>query len=187
MLGNDQHGEFLDEFRVAAGGLQVLLAAIVELECPRFSPARLANRWSRFAPWRQVPPTKEHAWRFLVDAINAGLQSVSMVLWYIRGGQPTDGWDPGLRAGPPFMLHPATPDSLYGISILELVDHLLVRSRPYRICANEPCGKLFSMQEGHSPSGRHRTDKVKYHTSACKDAQEQREWRRRQVAKRRRP
>lgn len=78
----------------------------------------------------------------------------------------------GFRAGPPFMLHPAIPESLYGVCILELVDHLLAQDRPYRICANETCGELFSVQEGHPTSGRHRTEKVKYHTRNCKDAQE---------------
>jgi len=186
MLGTDPHGEFLDEFRVAAGGLQVLFATILELEKPAFRLQRLTSRWSKFAPWNRVPDTREEAWRFVVEAINTGLQSLTMALWYVRGGQPTDGWGgPAFRAGPPFMLHPAIPESLYGLCILELVDHLLAQDRPYRVCANETCGKLFSIQEGQSTSGRHRTEKLRYHTRQCKDAQEQREWRRRQTARRR--
>jgi hypothetical protein len=187
MLGTDPHGEFLDEFRVAAGGLDVLFATALELEKAAFRPQRLTSRWSKFAPWKRVPESREEAWRFVVEAIDTGLQSVTMALWYVRGAEPTDGWEPGFRAGPPFVLHPAIPESLYGLCILELVDHLLAQDRPYRICANETCGELFSVQEGHSTSGKHRTEKVKYHTRKCKDAQEQREWRRREAAKRRRP
>lgn len=100
-------------------------------------------------------------------------------------GELTDGWDREFHAGPPFMLHPAHPESLYGACIIELVDHVLAADRPYRICANETCGRLFSMQEGRSTSGGHRTERVKYHSTACKATQESREYRRRQADRRR--
>lgn len=68
--------------------------------------------------------------------------------------------------------------------MLELADHVLADD-PYRICANETCGRLFSVQEGRSRYGGHRTDNLKYHTPACKDAQAAREYRRRKAAERR--
>lgn len=186
MWGYDREGEFVDEFRVAAGGIQVLLASILELESARFIPARLARGWSPFSPW-PAPETRDETWGYLVDAINEGLRSSPFTLWYIRDGQPTDGWEVGFHAGPPFVLHPAVPETLYGVCILELVDHVLAADRPYRICANEMCPgpRLFSVQEGRSRYGGHRTDKLKYHTPACKAAQESREYRRRQADKKR--
>ena len=121
-----------------------------------------------------------------MDAINEGLRSSPFTLSYIRDGQPADVWEPGFHAGPPFVLHPASPETLYGVCILELVDHVLDADSPYRICANETCRRLFSVQEGRSKFGGHRTDTLRYHTPACKAAQESREYRRRQAAKRRR-
>jgi hypothetical protein len=84
------------------------------------------------------------------------------------------------------VLHPAVPETLYGLCIIELVDHVLDSGRPYRICANETYRHLFPVQEGRSKFGGHRTDTLRYHTPACKAAQESREYRRRQAAKRRR-
>jgi hypothetical protein len=190
MWGEDHRGEFLDEFRVAAGGLVSLFETVLELEGElegrrRFSADRLAKTWSPYAPWPATDPatSRRAAWWFIVDAINKGLRSLPWTLWEVRGGKPTDRRERGFTPGPPFMLHPSVPESLYGVAILELVDHLLAADRPYRLCANETCGRLFSMQEGRSTSGSHRTDRVRYHSLACKAAQESREYRRRQAAK----
>jgi hypothetical protein len=108
-----------------------------------------------------------------------------MALWWMRDGEPTDGWSRSFEPGPPFLVHPATPSSLYGVCILELADHLTAEN-PYRVCANETCGRLFSVQEGGSRYGGHRTDNLRFHTPACKAAQATREYRRREAAKRRR-
>ena len=82
-----------------------------------------------------------------------------------------------------YIVHPAPPDSLYGVRILEVIEHI-TSDRPYRICTNETCGRLFSVQEGRSRYGGHRTENVKFHTPACKAAQAAREYRRRQAEKR---
>lgn len=182
MTARKQHataeGEFVEEFRVAAGGLVSMLATVRELERPRFSAARLSRDWSSIAPWAP-PESKDRAWWLLFERINQGLLDAPLALWWIRNGEPTNGWQRDFKPGPPFLLHPATPSSLYGVCILELAEHLTANN-PYRICANETCGRLFSVQEGRSRYGGHRTDNLKYHTPACKDAQAAREYRRRQ-------
>lgn len=189
MWGSDRSGEFLDEFRVAAGGLTSLLETVLELEGEldgrrRLSVARLKNRWSPYAPW-MPPRSKAEAWWLLVEASNNGLRSAPLTLFPVRDGEVTDWLTRGVRPGPPLVLHQASPENLYGVCILELVDHMLATDRPYRICASETCGRLFSIQEGRSRFGGHRTDTLRYHTPACKAAQESREYRRRQATKKR--
>ena len=153
MWGSDRSGEFLDEFRVAAGGLVSLLETVLELEGKRFSVTRLAKRWSPYAPWTP-PRNKGEAWWLLVQSINAGLHSTPLTLSWVREGKRRHRSQELIPAlghwGPPFILHQASSDCLYGVCILELVDHLLATDRPYRICANEACGQLFSVQEGRS-------------------------------------
>src|SRR5262245_46847334 len=85
---HDRNGEFVDEFRVAAGGLQSLLEIVLDVETgKRFSARRIAERWSPYAPWAP-PETRSDAWRLLRDAINAGLRSSPLWLWYVRDGKP---------------------------------------------------------------------------------------------------
>jgi hypothetical protein len=179
-VGSDPNGEFVDEFRIAAAGLLGLLAIQRELEAPRFSPGRLARLWPRSCPW-PTPKTKEQAWRNLVDLVNAAVASASLSLAWVRDEEIATGQERGFHPGPPVAPVLAAPATLYGVCGLELADHILADD-PWRICANETCGRLFSVQEGR---GRwyHRTDNLKFHSPACKDAQAAREYRRRQSAK----
>jgi hypothetical protein len=183
LLGTDQSGEFVDEFRIGASAVVALLAIQQELEARSFSPRRLARRWPPCAPW-DAPPTKEAAWLVLVRAINAGLSSASLQLAWVRGDRIASDNERGFRAGPPIAFVPSAPDTLYGVCVLELADHIL-SGLHYRICANETCRRLFSVQQGRSRHGGHRTDTLKFHTRACGNAQAAREYRRRQKAGRR--
>lgn len=182
MWGSDPNGEFIDEFRIAAAGLVGQLATLHELEGATFSGSRLSRSWPRFCPW-WAPTTKAAGWMLVVGGINGALASASLGLGWVRDSELVTGSERGFRPGPPFAPVVCTPDSLYGLIALELADHVLA-GRHYRICANETCGRLFSVQEGRAQyRDRHRTDNLKYHTPACKDAQAAREYRRRKATK----
>jgi hypothetical protein len=180
--GSDPNGEFVDEFRVGAGGLLGLLAIQRELEAKSFSARRLARSWPRYCPWR-TPEDKAWAWGDLIDLTNTALASASLSLAWVRAGGIVAANQRGFRPGPPVAPVVSTPESLYGACALELADHILAGYH-YRICANETCGRLFSVQEGRSRYGGHRTDNLKFHSPACKDAQAAREYRRRKAAER---
>jgi hypothetical protein len=182
MWDTDPNGEFLDEFRLAADGLRSLFAIVLELERPRFSATRLARDWPAYCPW-PAPDSRSRAWWLLFKRINQGLQASPVAFWWVRDGKPTDGFVRNFEPGPPFLVHPATPSSLYGLCILELTDHLMA-DNPYRVCANETCGLLFSVQEGRSRHGGHRPDS-RFHSKDCNNAQAAREYRRRQKEARR--
>lgn len=180
-LGSDPNGEFLDEFRIAAGGLLGLLAIQRELEAPRFSGTRLARNWPRYCPW-PLHDTKDWAWRVLFHFVNAALASSSLSLAWVRNGETATGDERDFRPGLPVAAVVSEPATLYAVCGLELADHILAGD-PWRVCANETCGRLFSVQEGRSRYGTHRTDNLKFHSPACKDAQAAREYRRREAAK----
>ena len=180
---DDRDGEFVDEFRLGAGGLLGLLAMRLEIERTTFSSRRLAREWPRYCPW-EPPVSRGEAWDRLVGLVNGGLSSASLGLSWVRDEEIAAGVGRSFRPGPPVAATIATPETLYGVCVLELADHILA-DHEYRICANETCGRMFSVQEGRSRFGGHRTDTVKYHTVACKDAQAARDYRRRQATKKR--
>lgn len=72
---------------------------------------------------------------------------------------------------------------LYSVAVLQMFNDL-VEHVDYRTCAAEKCGRVFIRQRGRSNSYS-RTDGVLYCSSTCANSQAQREWRRRQRAKKR--
>jgi len=61
---------------------------------------------------------------------------------------------------------------------LQLVNDVVDRV-PYKVCANEACGRFFVRQRGTSKFGQGRTSGVMYCSNSCARAQAQREYRRR--------
>jgi hypothetical protein len=68
--------------------------------------------------------------------------------------------------------------NVYQAACLQLVNDIAERV-PYRRCANERCGKLFTRQRDRGESDRYRSKGVRYCSSACARAQAQRAVRRR--------
>jgi hypothetical protein len=126
--------------------------------------------------------TKREAWRHLVVAVNAALASSTLSLGWVRDGEIVSDAKRGFVPGPPVAPVVTSPPTIYAVCGLELADHMLA-GHHYRVCANESCGRLFSIQEGRSRYGGHRTDTVKFHTQSCKAAQSAREYRRRKAAR----
>jgi hypothetical protein len=82
---------------------------------------------------------------------------------------------------------PATPGEsppLYATLCLELFNHI-IENAAYRVCANEPCQRMFVRQSGRAQHGQHRTRGVRFCSSTCARAQSQRDYRRRQSRQRR--
>lgn len=71
---------------------------------------------------------------------------------------------------------------LYQLCALELYNHI-VENADYQICRNETCGRLFVRQLGRAEHGQSRRQRVMYCSTACTNAQMQRNHRRRQRAK----
>jgi hypothetical protein len=85
----------------------------------------------------------------------------------------------------PFRVHLEPRDSrelphanVYQAACLQFTNDI-VEKMPYRHCANETCGKLFSRQRGRAQSAHHRVKGVRYCSDKCARAQAQREVRRR--------
>lgn len=72
---------------------------------------------------------------------------------------------------------------LHEICALELYNHIAGGEFP-RTCQNETCGRPFVRQYGRSQHGQSRREGVMYCTSSCAQSQAQRQYRRRQKAKR---
>jgi hypothetical protein len=78
---------------------------------------------------------------------------------------------------------PGVDPPMYANLCLELFNHI-VENAAYRVCANEPCQRMFVRQTGRAQHGQHRTTGVRFCSSTCARAQSQREYRRRQRSKR---
>jgi hypothetical protein len=183
-LGSLRFGETLHELRIGASAIQSLVALIRELDRgDRYAQRRVAKDWpARFSPW--VPQSKKGlAWWHLVSALNAGIAVSEASLAVVEGRDLRlpllDHLSkPGLR----FALALRAPTSLYGVCIVELVNHLL-EGRSYRVCASATCDRVFSIQEGRSRYGGHRSDS-KYHDTLCANAEAQRKHRAKQRERR---
>ncbi len=150
--------ESLAEFRLGAATIQAMSFAKVELDRPRFSPKRLGLAWPKYAV-HPAPQTRDDAERFLHDSVNLGVARLGPLLLESAS-----------------VLRP--PETLYARCCAELFN-LIIANLPFRICANEFCGNPFTRQEGSSRYGGHRTDKLRYCSPSCAQAQAQREYRRR--------
>ena len=85
----------------------------------------------------------------------------------------------------PFRVHLEPHDSrdlpqpnVYQAACLQFTNDI-AEHMPYRHCANETCGKLFSRQLWRTESAHHRVNGVRYCSEKCARAQAQREVRRR--------
>lgn len=84
---------------------------------------------------------------------------------------------------------PATPGESpprYATLCLELFNHI-VEDAAYRVCANEPCQRMFVRQSGRAQHGQYRTRGVRFCSAACARAQSQRDYRRRRQRRKPRP
>jgi hypothetical protein len=91
----------------------------------------------------------------------------------------------GLRAPPhyPWELKPWI--TAYSAMMLQIYNDV-ASNTAWRICENEPCGRMFARQEGRAEAGQHRTTGVIYCTKECARAQASRQLRRRRAAERKR-
>ena len=169
-------GEFVEEFAVAAGTIAALVACRIELQRDRFVARRMAAAWPSGSPW-PPPPTRAEARLFTLALVDAGLLEVPLGLAALKGQNP-EHYFAAYSRELPLGLAVRVPRSLYVTCILEIAEALLA-GRPYRVCANESCGRLFSIQEGRARYGGHRTDLVRYCSRGCGNAQAQRDLRRR--------
>lgn len=73
---------------------------------------------------------------------------------------------------------PSVVGEIPGLVGVEQIDHIAI---PAKRCANETCGRWFTLQEGRAEKGQHKKVGVMYCTSKCARAQAQRDYRRRRV------
>lgn len=73
--------------------------------------------------------------------------------------------------------------STYEAMCLQFANHIS-EGATYRQCLSETCGRLFVRQQGRAEFGQYRTEGVLYCSSACAQAQAQREYRRRKAKQR---
>lgn len=142
----------------------------------------------KVTPWTAegfaVDDEEEAAWRFS-QTVSTGLRSFPPRITF-EGSTPTA--SPTFRSfgGAVPELVPAMTGvprpSLYEALCLQ-VFNLYVDKLPPKECGNERCRRLFVRQQGRAQYDQRRTSGIKYCSKACATAQTQREYRRREQAK----
>jgi hypothetical protein len=134
----------------------------------------LGRGWPEQAPW-PIPRTTSEATDRLRQEFNRAL----LMGVFLTVVTPEDVEDRDNAAPRTLPLIPAVGlrASLYGRSVLELLNHTLA-DRRYRKCGNATCPRIFSRQDGGSRYGRYRND-AKFCSPRCARVQSMRESRRR--------
>jgi hypothetical protein len=114
------------------------------------------------AVWPDCPDADE-AWRRFAVFTNAALSP-------FRVRVDLGPWTPSLPEA-----------ALYSVAVLQMVNDLS-EHLDFKVCAAEKCGRTFVRQRGRS-SNYSRSTGVLYCSDTCANSQAQREWRRRQRAK----
>jgi hypothetical protein len=118
------------------------------------------------------PSALDSAWDRLADYMNAALSpfSVRINVAWPEPGRPNAGWHrPGVTA--------------YSAMMLQIANDI-ADGTDWKVCENEPCGRLFGRQQGRSVAGQNRSFGVMYCTASCGTAQASRTLRRRKAAQR---
>lgn len=166
--------ETVDEFRYGATWIRDLMRAW-----------RWVNEDLRPEVWEcpiwEVEPEEEdmggppvdvsEAFSFLEHGLDLGLQPFHPHVYRVFP-------DPEHVVLDPVFIGP----SAFHLCCLELFNHI-AEGAPYRVCANETCGRLFVRQRGRAVHGQHRARGVKYCSAECARAQAQRQYRRRKKKK----
>jgi hypothetical protein len=113
------------------------------------------------------PQRERRAWQEWHDLMTPALRR-----WHVR---PVIS---GLVGGP---LWEERPPTLLEVGALQIMNDL-ARQAEYHVCANETCGRLFARQVGDSEVFSRRTG-VRFCSPSCRNAQQQREHRRRAKAR----
>lgn len=168
MAGEDFHFVFsssLELFRFQARCLRDLLRAWRWIHDGVEPTEWESPVWQSEDPEMPLPTDRSGAARLLRQGIRDGLAPFRPELRLGSSGNAALPYG----GGQPF----------YYICCLELFNHI-ADNAAYKVCANEPCGRLFVRQEGGARHGQHRTVGLKYCTPKCARAQAAREYRRRQ-------
>lgn len=133
--------------------------------------ARAYRRGDYIAPEWASPGTAEdpeaRAWEGWLYHMNAALRR-----WHVRAIVSGLSGEPYAEEAPPTLLE---------VGALQIMNDL-AREADFHVCANETCGRMFSGQLGGGEAFSRRTG-VRYCSVSCKNAQLQREHRRRAKAR----
>jgi hypothetical protein len=161
--------EVLEDFRFAASVLRDLTSAW-RVASGQADPSEIAWRFTPFPGHGEARALLRAYLSPLLRNLHPRVEVVD------RLGE--DDRDPPVVVSAPI----AKPAHLFEVCAAELYNHIASQSR-YKTCANETCDRLFVLQRGRAIHGQHRTSGVKYCTSTCARAQNQRAYRRRVTQK----
>lgn len=106
------------------------------------------------------------AWDWWTDHLNAALAPLTVGV-VVEGEGRRHGWR-----------RPAV--SAYTAMMFQILNDVATETA-WRICANEPCGRLFCRQQGRAEAGQQRSSGIRYCTNLCARAQGERDRRRRRA------
>jgi len=113
--------------------------------------------------------TEAEAWTMFSDYVSAALAPLS----------------PRLEVAGPALRHGAQPPVTAYTAMMVQIRNDISMEAAWRVCENEPCGRLFARQQGRAEAGQFRSSGVLYCTKECARAENQRRYRRRQAAAKR--